>query len=74
MVVVSPVTPVLVQQKWFLADIRNTLVRDLRSDEPAIQGRELEPSDLPDYIDLISARTEFLHPSNGLTNCTTRQY
>jgi tRNA nucleotidyltransferase (CCA-adding enzyme) len=50
--------------KWFLADIRNTLVRDLRSDEPAIQGRELEPSDLPDYIDLISARTEFYtHPT-----------
>jgi tRNA nucleotidyltransferase (CCA-adding enzyme) len=50
--------------KWFLADIRNTLVRDLRSDETANQDRELEPSDLPDYIDLISARTEFYtHPT-----------
>jgi tRNA nucleotidyltransferase (CCA-adding enzyme) len=50
--------------KWFITDIRNTLVRDLRSEEIIIQDRDFEQSDLPEFIDLISARTEFYtHPS-----------
>jgi tRNA nucleotidyltransferase (CCA-adding enzyme) len=50
--------------KWFIADIRNNLVRDLRSDDLIVQNQNFEPSDLPDFIDLISARTEFYtHPT-----------
>jgi tRNA nucleotidyltransferase (CCA-adding enzyme) len=45
--------------KWFIADIRNNLVAELESDETIAGSRDLKPSDLPEFIDFISARTEF---------------
>jgi tRNA nucleotidyltransferase (CCA-adding enzyme) len=50
--------------KWFIADIRDSLVQDLRSEENTTEGQKFDPSDLPEFIDLISARTEFYtHPT-----------
>jgi len=50
--------------KWFISDIRDSLLRDLRSEETITPGWEVEPADLPEFIDLISARTEFYtHPT-----------
>ena len=50
--------------KWFIADIRHSLIRDLPRDELSDEAVEYDPSDLPEFIDLISARTEFYtHPT-----------
>jgi tRNA nucleotidyltransferase (CCA-adding enzyme) len=50
--------------KWFIVDIRNTLVRNLKLEEVLTNNHNLDPADLPEFIDLISARTEFYtHPT-----------
>lgn len=45
--------------KWFIADIRNNLLPELEADEIIAGNGDLKPSDLPEFVDLISARTEF---------------
>jgi tRNA nucleotidyltransferase (CCA-adding enzyme) len=50
--------------KWFIAEIREQLIESLSSDGSNLIGSPLNPSHLPEFIDLISARTEFYsHPT-----------
>jgi tRNA nucleotidyltransferase (CCA-adding enzyme) len=50
--------------KWFITDIGDQLIEDLSSDGNLSPIQPLNPSDLPEFIDLISARTEFYsHPT-----------
>jgi tRNA nucleotidyltransferase (CCA-adding enzyme) len=50
--------------KWFIADISDNLDKDLNSEVDSDIEHLFDSADLPEFIDLISARTEFYtHPT-----------
>ncbi len=50
--------------KWFIAGIGDKLIEDLSTDGNPLIDQPLVASELPEFIDLISARTEFYtHPT-----------
>lgn len=45
--------------KWHIADIRSNLVDEFVSQNSQLANRNLHPTELPESLDLITARTEF---------------